>query len=233
MKFMDHIGQTGNTSHPFSRLLGVFLICALGLFVAGALQASEWTGPTATAPDGNVAAPVNVGTTDQVKNAGLSLNALAVFGSQYIQNKLGVGTVSPVVSIETPGTIKIGNGGEACQAVTAGSLRYNYSSNAFEYCDGTSWGAVGGHTGVYQTGMWCGVRYASCAQTGPITYGTSVDCNGTTLSTSCLWDDNDGVYYSSGTWYCPAGYVGISTTGCASGVQNCQRNWDVGTCVKN
>ena len=40
-----------------------------------------WTGPTATAPNGNVPAPINVGSSDQVKNAGLGVNYLAVFGN--------------------------------------------------------------------------------------------------------------------------------------------------------
>ena len=31
-------------------------------------------------PNGNVSAPINVGTTDQIKNAGLGVNSLAVFG---------------------------------------------------------------------------------------------------------------------------------------------------------
>src|SRR3989344_3859726 len=109
--------------HIFSTLFLLFI----GLLAATALQA--WTGPTATAPAGNVAAPINVGTTDQVKNAGISVNSLAVFGSQYIQEKLGVGVVSPVVAIETPGTIKIGSGGEVCQAVTEGAISYNTTLN--------------------------------------------------------------------------------------------------------
>jgi hypothetical protein len=124
------------------RQLFVLLFISFAIFLAASvLQA--WTGPTASPPSGNVAAPINVGTTDQVKNAGLSLNALAVFGSSYIQGKLGIGTASPVVSLETPGTLKIGSGGEPCQSVTEGSLRYNSSSKVVEYCNGTVWGPLG------------------------------------------------------------------------------------------
>jgi hypothetical protein len=128
------------------RQLFVLLFISFAVFLAASvLQA--WTGPTATAPNGNVAAPINVGTTDQVKDGGLSLDALAVFGSSYIQGKLGIGTAAPVVSIETPGTLKIGSGGEPCQSVTEGSLRYNSSSKTVEYCNGTVWGPLGS-TGV-------------------------------------------------------------------------------------
>jgi hypothetical protein len=43
-----------------------------------------WTGPTSVPPHGNVSPPLNVGTVDQVKNAGLALNSLAVFGNQIL-----------------------------------------------------------------------------------------------------------------------------------------------------
>ena len=45
---------------------------------------SAWTLPTADPPGDNVPAPVNVGTTDQVKNAGLGVNSLAVFGNAIL-----------------------------------------------------------------------------------------------------------------------------------------------------
>lgn len=51
-----------------------------------------WTGPTSAPPDGNVSAPINVGTVNQVKNAGLSVNALTVFGNQYVQGSMSIGT---------------------------------------------------------------------------------------------------------------------------------------------
>ena len=124
------------------RQLFLSLLTLFGaLFVASALFA--WTGPTATAPGGNVAAPINVGTTDQVKDAGISVNALATFGSQYIQDKLGINKTNPVVALQVVGTVIVGNGGEVCQAVTEGGIRYNSSSKVIEYCDGTSWTALG------------------------------------------------------------------------------------------
>lgn len=43
-----------------------------------------WTGPTQTAPNGNVAAPINVGTVDQLKNGGLGVSSLAVFGNAIL-----------------------------------------------------------------------------------------------------------------------------------------------------
>lgn len=56
------------------------LVAVIAVVVFGAFAVFAWTGPSSAPPNGNVDAPVNVGATDQVKNAGLSVNALAVFG---------------------------------------------------------------------------------------------------------------------------------------------------------
>ena len=58
------------------------LVLVVALFIATPLFA--WTGPTASPPLNNTSAPINVGTTDQVKNAGLSINSLAVFGNAIL-----------------------------------------------------------------------------------------------------------------------------------------------------
>lgn len=50
-----------------------------------------WTGPTATAPSGNVSAPVNVGATSQVKSGGLWVGSLGVTGGAEFDGKVGVG----------------------------------------------------------------------------------------------------------------------------------------------
>jgi hypothetical protein len=46
--------------------------------------ALAWSGPTAAPPGGNVAPPINVGTTDQVKDGGVAVNVLAVFGNTVL-----------------------------------------------------------------------------------------------------------------------------------------------------
>ncbi len=121
----------------FKQHVGIALVLAACLLFASLLSA--WSGPTATAPAGNVPAPINIGTTDQVKDAGLSVNALAVFGSGYVEDDLGVGYASPALTLDVAGTIRLGNGGEVCQAITEGALRYNSSTKKVEYCNGTSW----------------------------------------------------------------------------------------------
>ena len=65
------------------QLFGVLLLSFVVLFLISAVAA--WTGPTAAPPGNNVDAPINVGTTDQVKNGGVGVDALAVFGDELIQ----------------------------------------------------------------------------------------------------------------------------------------------------
>lgn len=64
-----------------------FAIAFIGGIVGTAFTSMiviAWTGPASAPPNSNVAAPINVGSTDQVKNAGLALNSLAVFGNQIL-----------------------------------------------------------------------------------------------------------------------------------------------------
>ncbi len=80
-------------------------VSTLALFFVGflvgatffSLVAFAWTGPAGAPPNSNVSAPVNIGTTDQVKNSGLSVNALAVFGNSILSgttNYLNFGTIA-------------------------------------------------------------------------------------------------------------------------------------------
>lgn len=64
-------------------LLVAFIGGIVGTVLASVI-ALAWTGPTSAPPNGNVSAPINVGTTDQIKNAGLGVNALAVFGNAIL-----------------------------------------------------------------------------------------------------------------------------------------------------
>jgi len=115
-----------NPTTFFSKLVvyAVILIAALSV---NYIQA-DWSAPPNDPPTGNVDAPVNIGTTDQVKDAGLTVNALAVFGAQYIQDSLSIGseTVSSDLLLDVEG--KIG---------------------ATQYCDqdGNNCGSMGGGAG--------------------------------------------------------------------------------------
>lgn len=78
---------------------------------------AAWSGPTQAPTGGNTPTPVHVGATDQVKDGGLSLDALAVFGRGYFQ-----------------GSVQVGNSGANPQA---GEIRWNGSD--FEGYNGNAW----------------------------------------------------------------------------------------------
>ena len=59
-------------------------ILIVGLNYANA----AWSGPTATAPNGNTSGPINIGTTSQIKGGGLGVNALSVFGDGLFTGKI-------------------------------------------------------------------------------------------------------------------------------------------------
>src|SRR6266851_994608 len=67
-----------------SGIINLSLGLVVGLILS-AVVAFAWTGPTASPPSNNVAAPINVGSTAQVKNGSLGVSDLAVFGNTLLQ----------------------------------------------------------------------------------------------------------------------------------------------------
>lgn len=78
MRFNNNIGMT----------VGLLFAAAVVVYAQ-----SSWSGPTAAPPGNNTPAPLNVSAVDQLKDGGLGLGRLAVFGGGYVKEKLGVGVV--------------------------------------------------------------------------------------------------------------------------------------------
>ncbi|MBI4088458.1 hypothetical protein HY418_03735 [Candidatus Kaiserbacteria bacterium] len=119
--------KTISSMRPATLALG-FLLGAI-VFIATSLVLA-WTGPTSAPPNGNVSAPINVGTTDQVKDAGLALNRLAVFGNAILSGasrylNFGATSGSSGYGIrDNNGTMEFKNNNGAWQAIattTSGS----------------------------------------------------------------------------------------------------------------
>ena len=95
---------------------------------------AAWVGPTQAPPGGNTSTPVHVGSTNQVKEGGLSVEALSVFGSGYFQGNVGVGVVVPTQKLDIGGKIKVGND---ATSPDAGTIRW--TGTEFQAYNGTKW----------------------------------------------------------------------------------------------
>ena len=73
----------------------LLLLIAFTLALSANYIFAAWVGPTQAPPGGNTDTPVHIGTINQVKDGGLSLNALTVFGNGYFQGTLGINEVVP------------------------------------------------------------------------------------------------------------------------------------------
>ena len=126
---------------------------------------AAWVGPTQAPPGGNTSAPIHVGSTNQVKDGGLSVNALSVFGSEYVQGNLDV-----------DGGIEVGN----TTNTNAGTIRWTGAD--FEGYDGTQWvSLVSGETVVVSVCTFSYSEWSACnptTRTRTVTSTSPPDCLG-------------------------------------------------------
>ncbi len=132
---MSHITLRIGSPAARAALFVSILVVALG--AAGLLDA--WSAPIESAPGGTLSAPINAGSTDQVKDGGISLNALAVFGGWYVEERLGIRVENPIVALDVGGAMRPGYSGESCTGAIEGAIRYVEAIGEPEYCDGTAW----------------------------------------------------------------------------------------------
>ncbi len=165
-------------------LLTTFL---LGAIIFGAASfVLAWIGPTGTAPNNNVSAPINVGAMYQEKQGILgalgilNTGSLTLLGSnRYLAfdstaNAAGYGIRDNAGFIELKnlggawGSLFAANGGvniptsasvTSCSAAVKGSLRYNSTSNQMEYCNGSSWVSLGSSSGIASCRVCSQFRY--------------------------------------------------------------------------
>jgi len=100
---------------------------------------AAWVGPTQAPPGGNTSTPIHVGSTNQVKDGGLSLDALSVFGGGYFQGNVGVGVVVPTEALDVSGGAKISEGLQIGNTTNtqAGTIRWTGAD--LEVYDGSAW----------------------------------------------------------------------------------------------
>jgi len=188
-----------------------------------------WAGPTSAPPSGNVSAPINVGTTDQIKNASLGINALAVFGNTILSGTsryLNFGTIPD----EEPPSSGYGirdNAGTMEFKNTGGSWRgFLPSTNvqSINFADGTiQTSAAGGATSDTVAGGCTGVGEPQQQGQFPHEDENPVPVSGWGNATNCstITVCNPGTM--SGT--CPVGYtatrIGGGSLACIGGSSDC------------
>ncbi|HEY6020739.1 MAG TPA: hypothetical protein VIY48_12840 [Candidatus Paceibacterota bacterium] len=74
----------------------------LGIFTG--FIAVAWTGPTSTAPNNNVTAPLNVGSTGQAKAGGLELNTGGATNGLIVHGNVGINTTNPSYTLNVAST---------------------------------------------------------------------------------------------------------------------------------
>jgi hypothetical protein len=217
-----------------------YALIAVGsaLILFGAAVASAWTGPTQAFPNANTAAPVNVGTVDQVKNAGLSVNKFIVFGNTRLGGIAGSnaylnfgGTSGPsgYGIWDNAGTMEYKNSGGAWTAFGASSLTGPYLPT---YATWGSAGAGSGGAAIYNdnstfnslmivgntsSGLDGGLRQVHLWDDVTVNHNLTVDGTSTAarycIGSSCItaWTTSQWVNGTGGAIYYSGGNVGVGT----------------------
>jgi hypothetical protein len=209
-----------------ARTFGAGILVGAVLFT-GLSIALAWTGPTVAPPNGNVPAPINTGTTNQVKDAGLSVDALAVFGNAILSGTsryLNFGTVVGSTGYgfrDSAGVMQLKNSGGAWvniptstdgaetdpQVGVLTNGRWCTSDGASVNCNSVApvITEADPQVGTLTNGMWCttngtNINCTSAAPVGGISANTTASCSASTF-TNCIAT-------------CPSGYY---RTGCSGG----------------
>lgn len=97
-----------NTKNILSTIIVSVLATATGIVVA-----ENWVGPTGTAPNNNVSAPLNTSTADQTKDGSIGVKNVLV-GTDIIlkgnasgSSMVGIGTTSPTAKLDVRGGVVI------------------------------------------------------------------------------------------------------------------------------
>ena len=183
--------------------LGIPLVALLSFTLAAA-----WTDPTEAPPNGNVAAPINVGSIAQVKNGGLGVNTLTVFGNSLFGGSTGSNAYMNFGATSGYNGYGIRDNAGTLEFKNLSGSWASLQSTIFTLC---SSGACGGGGASATTGT-------ACSPEGALGYDSSahapVYCNGTIwmpiggtqngppIGSIVAWDKN-----LTGTPALPSGWV--------------------------
>ena len=213
------INFTLDTSSRSFQTFFTFSLFAFAILLLGT-AAYSWTAPTGTAPNSNVEAPVNTGSTSQTKSGPLGVGGFLNTGSTQLNGNVGVGTAPD-------GTWKLTaqNGTYGIYATaTAGQAIRGYATTGYAgyFVTGGTGGGVYSQNGSgyytyldYPNSSW-GVYTNGNTYAGGYVRGDGGFCIGGSCITS--WSQVGGGGVSAvATVYCSTSGYGGCTATCPSG----------------
>lgn len=134
----------GGMKRRLIQLTMIIAVLAVAQFASAA-----WTGPTATPPNGNVPAPINVGSVNQVKSGGIGATSVVAdrfcLGSSCITSWPSGGSTTVDQQSNVGGTFKICNGNDGTSSgcvPSAGipiSCQYEHSGQGYPAANGSTY----------------------------------------------------------------------------------------------
>ncbi|MBI2041832.1 MAG: hypothetical protein HYT20_02335 [Candidatus Nealsonbacteria bacterium] len=172
------------------------------LFLAG-FAAYAWTEPSSAPPDGNVDAPINVGSVDQNKIGGLSIGGvLRGISNAIFDGSVGIGTQTPGAKLDIQGgDIKVG----ATDIKGDGTISTNLNADKLDNFHASELGktALYGQVDLTYSSVACGIQTNGAY---PV-YCSSLSPGQCAIAGTQIVGASGNVYNCN--WYgpaCPAGY---------------------------